>query len=184
MKLRTALLLSIVIAAQAVAVAGCKSEPNEGKLMPKLPPHPDLDLPKDLRIAVEIDGQPGPAIDAARLAAVAPDFADAERRAWRFESLLGPAVAKEGTTVYAIGARDLSVELRPRTADGLVGVLMVSRRGDVIALMVEEKQPFPTFHGQGGRLGRPPGEGDGEPLPRVSKVQKLRVVSAAKPPTP
>ena len=84
--------------------------------------------------------------------------------------------------MYASGAHDLSLELKPRTAEGLVAVIMVSRRGDVIATMVDEKEPFPRFHGQGGRLGRPPGE----PLPRVPKVQKLRIVrgTGSTPPTP
>jgi hypothetical protein len=64
--------------------------------------------------------------------------------------------------------------MKARSDDGLIAVIMVSRRGDVIAQIVDEKQPFPTFHGQGGRLGRPPGE----PLPRVPRVSKLRITSA------
>ncbi len=152
-------------------VFACKSEPNEGKLMPRLAPPPEANVPADLHIAVDIDGVAAPAIDAARLAAVKPDFADDERRAWRLTTLLGPTLSAADTRVFASGAHDLSVELRPHTPDGLIAVLMVSRRGDVIATMVEEKQPFPSFHGQGGRLGRPPGE----PLPRVPRVQKLHV---------
>jgi len=163
-----ALLLGLVFA------VACKSEPNEGKLMPRLAPPPETSLPGDLKIAVEIDGEAAPAIDAARLQAVKPDFADDERRAWRLETLIGPAVARAGATVFASGAHDLSVELKPRTPEGLIAVILVSRRGDVVATMVDEKQPFPAFHGQGGRRGRPPGE----QLPRVAKVQKLRVVAA------
>jgi len=169
----------MALALAAAGAAGCKSEPNQGKLMPKLAPPPGVDVPADLKIVVDIDGTEAPVIDAARLGAVKPDFADDERRAWRLETLIGPKLGQDGTTVYASGAHDLSVELRPHTPDGLIAVIMVSRRGDVIATMVEEKQPFPQFHGQGGRLGRP-----GDPLPRVPKVQKLHVVTTAAPSAP
>jgi hypothetical protein len=155
----------------ALSLVACgKSEPNESKMMPKLAPPPNVDIPADLKIEVEIDGQPAPAIDRARLLTTPPDFADDERRAWRLPTLLGPAVAGAGTLIYASGPQDVSVELRTRRDDGMVGVIMISRRGDIVATMVDEKEPFPTFHGQGGRLGRPP-----DPLPRVMKVAKLRV---------
>ena len=58
----------------------------------------------------------------------------------------------------------------PANGESQVPVLMISRRGDVIAELVDPKEPFPEFHGQGGRLGRPP-----EPSPRVSSVERVRV---------
>jgi hypothetical protein len=165
----SALLLVLVAALAAPACKG-KSEPNEGKNMPRLAPPPDVDLPADLAIGVTVDGAARPTIDAAKLRATPPDFADSERRAWRVGTLVPEAAT--AARVLASGSHDVAVALEPRTAEGLIAVIMVSRRGDVGAAMVEEKEPFPTYHGQGGRLGRP-----GDPLPRVIKLQKLEVLT-------
>jgi hypothetical protein len=54
--------------------------------------------------------------------------------------------------------------------DDFQPVLQVSRRGEVVATMVDPKAPFPEYHGRGGRLGR-----TGDPLPRVSGVTAIRV---------
>jgi hypothetical protein len=166
-------LIGLLVGLAGGALTACsKSDPNEAKLMPKLAPPPTVELPADLRIEVEIDGQAAPPIDRQKLMATPPDFADEERRAWRLPTVLGAVAAPPTTTVFAAGAQDVSVELKTRRDDGLIGVIIVSRRGDVVAAMVDEKTPFPQFHGQGGRLGRPP-----DPLPRVLKLSKLRVVS-------
>ena len=45
-------------------------------------------VPADLMIAVEIDGKAVAPIDAARLDALAPDYVDEHRRAWRLGALL------------------------------------------------------------------------------------------------
>src|SRR6185436_304687 len=117
-----------------------------------------------LRIAVEIDGQERPVIDAAFLAARAPDFADSERRAWRIDSLLGAPAQREGAVIAVTGEHGLTIELGrgDDAGAGPVPVLTVSRRGEVLAAMVESTDPFPPYHGRGGRLGRP-----GDRLPRI-----------------
>jgi hypothetical protein len=73
--------------------------------------------------------------------------------------------------IEATGARGLSVLMRPTGGPSdPIAVLALSRRGDILAAMVESNDPFPDYHGQGGRLGRP-----GDPLPRISAVTKIRV---------
>jgi hypothetical protein len=49
---------------------------------------------------------------------------------------------------------------------------MLTRRGDIVALLVDPADPFPSYHGQGRRLGRP-----GDPMPRIAGVKKIRVYS-------
>jgi hypothetical protein len=157
--------LALLLAATAAATAACKGEPNEGKQMPRLAPPPASGLPAELHIAVE--GAALPAITAATLAGRPADFADEERKAWKLGPLLGVG---EDAVVVAHGASDAAVVLPVRSAGGEVAVLMLSRRGDVLARMLDEKTPFPAFHGQGGRLGRTP---DDEP--RVARVSRLVV---------
>ena len=119
-------------------------------------------IPADLRIDVEIDGAASAPIDGPRLQSIAPDYADDERRAWRLETLLGKA-----TSYTVTGARDVVVELH--TIEGApIPALLMSRRGDLVATLVDPKDPFPRFHGEGGRLGRP-----GDTLPRVSGVKRI-----------
>jgi hypothetical protein len=61
---------------------------------------------------------------------------------------------------------------RPATADEPQPVLFFTRRGEVVATQVRPEDPFPQFHGQGGRLRRP-----GDTTPRISPVVALRVHS-------
>jgi hypothetical protein len=166
--------VALLVALLAAGACGKSEPPNQSKMMPKLAPPPTVDLPADLEIIVEIDGAAAPAIDRAKLLATPPDFADAERRAWRLPTLVGAAAAAPGVTIYASGAQDVTVGLQGDAEH--VPVIMVSRRGDVIATVLDAKQPFPDYHGQGGRLGRPP-----DALPRVLAVSKLKIVSAAAP---
>jgi hypothetical protein len=151
---------------------GCrKASDADARQMPRLPPPPNVPLAKTLRIEVEIDGQPAPAIDAARLASLRPDFEDAERRAWRMTTLVGPAAARPGAVVAVTGDRDVTVVLRePRAPGDPQPVLAESRRGGIVAAMVAPDNPFPAYHGQGRRLSRP-----GDPLPRMAGVTRLRV---------
>jgi hypothetical protein len=151
---------------------GSQHDLNEAKRMPKPPPPAAVIVPADLRIAVEIDGRESAPIDAAFLDARPPDFADTDRRAWRIDSLLGEAAQREGALIAVTGERGLTIELG-RGDDGGVGpvpVLTVSRRGEVLAAMVESGEPFPPYHGRGGRLGRP-----GDHLPRIGGVTKISV---------
>lgn len=144
------------------------SDATSGKQMPKLPPPPHVQ-PAGLRILVELDGKEAPAIDAARLEALKPDFQDSERRAWRLTTLLGPWSANN--VVAVTGENDVTVQFH-RTPDEKEPqpALLLTRRGDAVALLVDPADPFPSYHGQGRRLGRP-----GDPMPRIAGVKKIRV---------
>jgi hypothetical protein len=56
------------------------------------------------------------------------------------------------------------------TPEGLEPVLFLTRRGEVIVAALDPKDPFPKFHGQGGRLHRA-----GDSMPRVASVAKLEI---------
>jgi len=161
------------LVAGLLLVAGCQkaSDATAEKRMPKPPPVASpVEPPATLRIAVEIDGREQPPLDAARLKSVPPDFSDAERRAWKLSTLLGAPAARPGVELAAIGADGVAVVFPPPSAPGdLEPSLMINRRGDIVATLLSPKAPFPPYHGEGGRLGRP-----GDPRPHVSPV-KLRV---------
>ena len=71
----------------------------------------------------------------------------------------------------AVGRDGVSITMqRPATLDDPQPVLFFTRRGEVVATQVRPEDPFPQFHGQGGRLRRP-----GDLTPRISPVVKLRV---------
>ena len=156
---------------------GCRdgAPPNESKRMPKAPPPATVVLPSELRIEVVIAGQPREPITAASLAKVPADFTDADHRAWKIASLVGPEAAQPGMTISATSAQAVTIELR--STDQLVPALFVTRRGEIIAAVIDPRDPFPDYHGQGRRLGRP-----GDPLPRISAVAKIEV--SRKPPIP
>ncbi|HVV84705.1 MAG TPA: hypothetical protein VHE35_16685 [Kofleriaceae bacterium] len=170
-----AVLAAVVLAAAAGAggAAGCgRAEDSSGaKRTPRPPAPPRVDLPADLRIAVTIDGVPAQAVDAGLLGQLAPDFVDTERRAWRVRRLV-PALGGPGAAVEAVGGNGISVRFEATSGEGLEPVLFLTRRGEVVVAMVDPAKPFPEFHGQGGRLGRP-----GDPLPHVGRVTELRVVT-------
>jgi len=156
----------------ALGGAGCAKASDEkaAKRIPSLPPPTDVEIPAKLSIAVTVDGAPAPAITAERLAGVKPDFLDAERRAWKLTTLL-PELDEPGAAVEARGPTGVSVRLdRPATADSMEPVLFLTRRGDVVVSMVDPADPFPGYHGQGGRLRR-----QGDPLPRLSPVTSLAI---------
>ncbi len=165
--MRTCLLLSIL------ATVACQkgTDADATRQMPKLPPPPQAPLPAALKISVEIDGQEQAPIDAARLNATKPDFQDAERRAWRLTTLLGPSLARAGAVAAVTGDKDMTVLLKqPKDPKDALPVLAESRRGGVVAAMVTADDPFPPYHGQGRRLARP-----GDPMPRVAGVTRIRV---------
>ena len=137
--------------------------------MPKPPPPLELTIPADLRIAVDLDGTAAPPITAANLASIPPDFIDKEHRAWRISTLVGAAAGRPGVVVAATGARGISIKM-PIAGSGPVPALVVTRRGEVIATLVDPADPFPDFHGRGRRLGRP-----GDSLPRVAGVSAIHV---------
>jgi hypothetical protein len=166
-----------VVALVAIAVpwvlSACTkaSESQDAKRMPKPPPVASAEPSAPVRIDVEIDGKPAPTIDAARLAAVKPDFEDDERRAWKIVTLLGPAADRDGVSITVTGEKGLALVAKPpRAKTDPVPVLTTNRRGDPHFALVPADEPFPAYHGRGGRLARP-----GDPLPRISGVTRISV---------
>lgn len=161
--------------ALALALAACSKagEESRTKRSPTAPPPPTVEIPAGLSIAVTIDGSPAPALDATRLAAIPADFADSERRAWRLTTLV-PAFDAPGRTIEAVGPSGMTLKLdRPSGAKATAPVLFLTRRGDVVVTVLDPTQPFPDYHGQGGRLRRP-----GDTQPHLSPVSALRVAHA------
>lgn len=159
-------------AALVLAVAACSkaSEESKAKRAPVPPPPPDVEIPATLAIDVTIDGAAAEPVTAARLAALPPDFHDADRRAWKLTRVV-PAYDRAGAVVEARGAEGISIRVaRPDAADAPQPVLFLTRRGDVVVSVVDPDDPFPGYHGQGGQLRRP-----GDPLPRLSHVVALDV---------
>ncbi len=171
------------VLALAFAAAACQKASDEGdtKRVPRPPPPEEVRVPAQLHVEVTVDGAPAPALDAARLDAAPPDFADQERRAWKLAPLLGEAALRPGAVMAAAAKEGPEVLLRAApSATDPQPVLMVSRRGEVVVTMLDPSAPFPEFHGRGGRLGRA-----GDSLPRVAGVTRLRVFvehQGAKPP--
>ena len=164
---------ALALSAPVAMHAGCKrsTEQNESKRMPKPPPVPDAEAAADVHIAVEVDGKAMPEIDHAKLASTKPDFTSGDRRAWRIETLVGEAAKRDGAVVAVTGEKGVTVVLKqPKTEKDPLAVLVMSLRGEIVAAMVEPEDPFPPYHGQGGRLGR-----RGDPLPRVAGVTKIAV---------
>jgi hypothetical protein len=152
-----------------VFALGCQkaSDANSAKQMPKLPPPPHVQ--PTVNVTVEIAGKPAPVIDSQRLSSVKADFEDSERRAWRLSTLLGPL--DEKSVVAVTGENDVTVQFRraPNEKEPQPALLL-TRRGELVALLVDPADPFPSYHGQGRRLGRP-----GDPMPRIAGVRKIRV---------
>lgn len=168
--MRTSLL---PLSACLAAVLGCSNaaEESEAKRSPVAPPPPEIEIPEGLSIPVDVDGAPAQPITAATLEALEPDFLDEDRRAWRLTRLLGDSFAHPEAMVEAVGPEKVSITMRwPASDDEPQPVLFLTRRGDVVAAVVDPERPFPGYHGQGGRLKRP-----GDPRPRLAPVKRLRV---------
>ncbi len=158
----------VLVVAAACSKAG---EESSAKRSPSAPPPPVVDIPADLHIPVEVDGQPAEPINKARLAAEKPDFSDGDRSAWKLSHLLGAPFARDGAVVEAVSSAGVSVALaRPASDTGPQPVLFLTRRGEVVVALVDPKNPFPNYHGQGGRLRRP-----GDPRPRLTGISALHV---------
>src|SRR3954469_22658841 len=111
--------VGVLVFALAVVGGGCQkaSDATQAKRMPQPPPARDISVPDGLRIEVVVAGKDAPAIDAARLRATPPDFADSERRAWKLTTLLGAALATPGTEFVVSGAPSAGLVLtQPATA--------------------------------------------------------------------
>jgi hypothetical protein len=156
--------------AAVVVIAACSKASNEAEMRqwPEPPPGKEVTIPAGLAIAVTVDGAAKPAITADTLRGARPDYADDERKAWRIPSLVreaGPPGVVEATSPAGV-----SVKFAHPTPEGLEPVLFLTRRGEVIVAALDPKDPFPRYHGQGGRLHRA-----GDQLPRVAPVSKLDI---------
>lgn len=132
------------------------------------PPPKNVPPPAGLSITVTIDSAAAPPITAATLTGTKADFEDAEREAWLIASLVPDA--KDAIVVEATSPTGVTVKFERPNPAGLEPVLFLTRRGDVIVSAVDPKDPFPRYHGQGGRLHRA-----GDSNPRVNPVAKLAI---------
>jgi len=158
-----------------LGLAGCSraSNESEAKRWATSPPSKELAIPANLHIAVTVAGSAAPPITSRQLTETRPDFSDDDHKAWLIPSLVTPA-RPSGTTIEAVSGTGVSVKFTHPTADGLVPVVFLTRRGEVIVSALDPKDPFPRYHGQGGRLRRA-----GDPMPRVSPVARLEITPAS-----
>ena len=162
-----------LVAASLFVALGCQkaSDSANAKRMPQPPPAPRTRPLPTLTIAVQIGDHAAPPVTAARLAATPPDFQDPERRAWKLSTLLGDAV-QPGTQLVFTGDSTTSLLMQePAAAADPQPVLMLNRRGELIATVASPKQPFPPYHGEGGRLRRP-----GDATPHLAGVTAIKVL--------
>ena len=165
-------MLTAVVLAAGLGCAKA-SDDAAARRTPAVPPPGEVAIPRTLRLPVSIDGRDAGVIDAERLGAVPPAFADEERRAWKVAQVI-PEAAAADAVVEARSASGVSMRMdRPPDGRHLEPVLFLTRRGDVVVSLVDPTEPFPEYHGQGGRLRR-----QGDPLPRLAQVTALAIVRA------
>ena len=164
----------LVIVCAAVA-CGRSADQSEAKHWQSDPPPSKIEVPAGLSIAVDVDGQGRAPITADTLNTVKPDFVDVEHRVWLIPTLVAEA-SVPGAAVEATAPSGMSVRLGHPMPDGYEPALFLSRRGEIKVGAIDPKDPFPRWHGQGGRLHRA-----GDSLPHVGPVAKLAIT---RPPTP
>ena len=165
--------MRVLVVAMLLVACSRASEEEQGKRAPIPPPPIAVHVPSDLRIPVQIDGADAPAITAASLAAIAPDFADQDHHAWKLVALVPAFGTHEGAVLEAKGQGGVALKLdRPPSASAPQPVLFLTRRGDVAITEIDPAHPFPEFHGQGGRLKR-----QGDPMPRIQPVMSVSVTT-------
>src|ERR1700684_922870 len=141
------------VLAIALVMVACSRASDEGdtKQWQTPPPPPEVVVPAALSIAVDVDGATKSPVTTAMLQQLKPDFADVDRRAWLIQTLIADA-AQPDTFVEASAPGGVSVKFQSHSPDGLEPVLFLTRRGEIIVSAIDPKDPFPRFHGQGGRL--------------------------------
>ena len=151
-------------------------EDSEAKRSPIPEPAPGATLPKGLSIPVELGSAVVFTITSEMLEKRKPDFKDDERQAWRLDKLLDESVFPPGSVLEASGSDGVGISMhRPASDDEPLPVVVLTRRAEVVAAIVKASDPFPDYHGQGGRLHRP-----GDPLPRLlTSLVRLRVSPSA-----
>ncbi|MDB4952903.1 MAG: hypothetical protein JWO36_472 [Myxococcales bacterium] len=158
----------LVIACVLVACSRASDETGSKQLQDQPPPK-QVVVPPGLSISVEVDGAAKAAITTDTLDRLKPDFSDVDRRAWLIPTLVADA-SPVGSVVEASTPGGVSVKFAHPTTDGFEPVLFLTRRGEVIVSAIDPKDPFPRYHGQGGRLHRA-----GDSMPRVAPVTKLSI---------
>jgi hypothetical protein len=150
---------------------GCSRAGSEGeaKQWATPPPAKDIAIPANLHIEITVDGGSKPAITGPSLGGAKPDFADDDHKAWLIQTLV-PEAGPAGSSIEAVSATGVSLKFARPTVEGLEPVLFFTRRGEVIVSALDPKDPFPRYHGQGGRLRRA-----GDPMPRVSAVARIEI---------
>jgi len=169
-------LLALAFAIAAIAPAGCSraSDETAAKKWPDQAPPKDVSPPADLAIEVSVLGTAQPPITAATLTSHHADFADAERSAWLITTLV-PSAGPAGSVVEAVATTGVSVKFERPASTGLEPVLFLTRRGEVLVSAIDPKDPFPRYHGQGGRLHRA-----GDATPRVGPVKRIVITQPGK----
>lgn len=160
----------------ALALAACGRASSEGEAKQWSSPEPPAlgELPAALAIGVTVDGAPRPVIDAQTLHKLVPDFTDPEHKAWLISTLLPDAI-RPGSMFAAFDNAGASVTFTYPMADGYVPVIFLTRRNEILVSAIDSKDPFPKFHGQGGRLRRP---GD-TTKPRLANVARIAITLRA-----
>ena len=166
---RTSLALALAALAASAACSRASDESEAKQWAKDPPPAKDVPPPSDLAIEIRVDGAVKGAITTQTLTSTKPDFKDAERSAWLIATLV-PDAGPTGATVEAVSPKGVSVKFERPAANGLEPVLFLTRRGEIIVSAIDPKDPFPRYHGQGGRLARP-----GDSYPRVAPVARLEI---------
>ncbi|HEY1556488.1 MAG TPA: hypothetical protein VGF94_16750 [Kofleriaceae bacterium] len=160
----------------ACALAACShGSDDSAKQWQSSPPPPKIEVPAEVSIAVEVNGQGRAPITTDTLKAAKPDFEDVEHRVWLVTTLV-PEAARSSAAIAATSPTGMSMTLGRPAPDGFEPALFLSRRGELKVAAIDPKDPFPKWHGQGGRLRRP-----GDSMPHVGPVAKLSITT---PPTP
>jgi hypothetical protein len=167
---RSSTLAAAILVGLIGAACSRASNESEAKQWPKSPPPAkNVPPPADLSIQIKVNGNDKGTITAGTLTGAKPDFEDAERTAWLIPTLV-PDAGPSGSTVEAVSPAGVSVKFDRPSSTGLEPVLFLTRRGEVIVSAIDPKDPFPRYHGQGGRLHRA-----GDSWPRVAPVQRLEI---------
>jgi hypothetical protein len=159
---RSPVLFVLLLALPLSACRSCACEAETSQATP---------LADDMRIPVEIDGAPTLVIDRHLLDHVAPDFVDADRKAWRLQTLLGSSRVGSQATIEVDDAQGQRVVLaRPEDLTaGREPLVTVNRAGDLRMALgrADDEEVFASFHGRGGNRAR-----GGEP----GRVREVRHV--------
>jgi len=151
--------LSPLLVVAIAALPACKVK--EGRAPTK--------VPAGISIPVTVEGASAGTIDTAWLTAHAPDFRGAEdQRAWKIAALA--AAAEAPGAVIEIESDGAQVN-ELQTGPSAVAVVTLNKNDELVAKILDPKEPFPAFHGRGGNRGR---GGEDE---RVKVVRAIRVKS-------